>query len=373
MLTIGDKGKKLLADAATDFANKALLPDREENDKFPFGPFFDQALETALELGFLHLALPESMEGMGPGITDLCVVCDRLCQVDASMAGILFTNSFAQRLLLAAGEAKTLEEAAGQDSARKVLLAAPVFNNPGEIRHLARAEKDNKNRWRLTGGVPYVVLGGVAARAVLPAAVEGSKGFGWYVVNANSPQIVKSATVFSLGLHACPAVDMTIDGTPATPLAGPEDGADLFRQVADAMQLVAGAMAVGLMKGSFREALDYSKKRRQGGKRIVEWSELTRILAEMSIHARMAEAALDRACQAADHGEHSWEHLAAAVSLTACSLACEATTDGIQVLGGVGYMKEYGQEKRFRDAKQIQALLGLAPMRRIKYLRRMLR
>ncbi|MFH2100210.1 MAG: acyl-CoA dehydrogenase family protein, partial [Pseudomonadota bacterium] len=175
MLTIGDKGKKLLADAATDFANKALLPDREENDKFPFGPFFDQALETALELGFLHLALPESMEGMGPGITDLCVVCDRLCQVDASMAGILFTNSFAQRLLLAAGEAKTLEEAAGQDSARKVLLAAPVFNNPGEIRHLARAEKDNKNRWRLTGGVPYVVLGGVAARAVLPAAVEGSK------------------------------------------------------------------------------------------------------------------------------------------------------------------------------------------------------
>jgi hypothetical protein len=28
-------------------------------------------------------------------------------------------------------------------------------------------------------------------------------------------------------------------------------------------------------------------------------------------------------------------------------------------------MKDYGQEKRFRDAKHVQAFLGLAPMRKL--------
>jgi alkylation response protein AidB-like acyl-CoA dehydrogenase len=49
-------------------------------------------------------------------------------------------------------------------------------------------------------------------------------------------------------------------------------------------------------------------------------------------------------------------------------MACQTTTDGIQVLGGVGYMKDFGQEKRFRDARHIQLLLGSAPMKKIRYM-----
>jgi len=35
----------------------------------------------------------------------------------------------------------------------------------------------------------------------------------------------------------------------------------------------------------------------------------------------------------------------------------------VQILGGYGYMKDYGQEKRMRDAKQIQAVFGSSPTR----------
>ncbi len=34
-------------------------------------------------------------------------------------------------------------------------------------------------------------------------------------------------------------------------------------------------------------------------------------------------------------------------------LACELVNDGVQLLGGNGYMKDYGQEKRYRDARQV--------------------
>lgn len=51
-------------------------------------------------------------------------------------------------------------------------------------------------------------------------------------------------------------------------------------------------------------------------------------------------------------------------------IACETVTDGVQILGGNGYMKDYGQEKRFRDARQVQALLGTVPMRKLGLIRR---
>ncbi|MBN1470421.1 MAG: acyl-CoA dehydrogenase, partial [Syntrophaceae bacterium] len=55
-----------------------------------------------------------------------------------------------------------------------------------------------------------------------------------------------------------------------------------------------------------------------------------------------------------------------AAALHLSELACKLTTDGIQCLGGNGYMKDYGQEKRFRDAKHVQAFLGLAPMKKLR-------
>ncbi len=53
-------------------------------------------------------------------------------------------------------------------------------------------------------------------------------------------------------------------------------------------------------------------------------------------------------------------------------MAADATTDGIQVLGGYGYMKDYGQEKRFRDAKQIQSLMGITHLRRLEFMQRVI-
>ena len=45
-------------------------------------------------------------------------------------------------------------------------------------------------------------------------------------------------------------------------------------------------------------------------------------------------------------------------------IAADVTSEGIQLLGGNGYMKDYGQEKRMRDAKQAQSLLGSSPLRK---------
>jgi alkylation response protein AidB-like acyl-CoA dehydrogenase len=92
----------------------------------------------------------------------------------------------------------------------------------------------------------------------------------------------------------------------------------------------------------------------------------------MAIAVTNAEMMISRACQAIDSQEKGWQSCSRAAAVTIAETAAQATTDGIQLLGGVGYMKDFGQEKRFRDAKHIQALLGIAPMKKIRFIENMI-
>ncbi|MFZ5563720.1 MAG: acyl-CoA dehydrogenase family protein [Thermodesulfobacteriota bacterium] len=373
-ITSGGKDKEIgmLEKAAADFAKKQLAPEREANDAYPFGPFFDAVVQKAFELDFFAVMLPEKSNGMGMGVTAFAAVLEGICQEDSSLGGILFTNAAAQQVMLAAGAGVLLEKVTAAQRLADFLIAFPVFNNPLDVRNMARAKPDG-NGYRLSGNVEYVVLGGMAGHALIPAQLGSRDGYTFFMVDLADPGIRVSAPVLSLGLRACPAVDMTLDNVAAERVGETDRGPVYFSAMADLMHAAAAAMALGVMKGAFKEAFAFSQKRFQGGQEILKWSELKRIVAEMAIAAQNAEMSVSMACHAADARVPGWEMCTRAAALWVQKSACDATTDGIQVLGGVGYMKDYGQEKRFRDAKQIQALLGMAPMKKIRYIESMVK
>ncbi len=372
MIAANDKGLRLLQKSATEFARKQLAPDREENDKFPFGPFFEPVLQKAFEVDFFHTLLPESLGGIGQGVSALCILLDALCQEDSSLAGIIFTNTAAQEIMLAAGAGETLQPLLEPaEDIPRCLIALPVFNNPGEDRHLLAARK-KEGGYRLSGDLEYVVLGGLAGQALLPAAVNSQKNYAFFLVDLSQPGITISDPVHSLGLHACPAVDLTLKEVPGRLIGEETRGPAYFEAMADRLLVAAAAMSTGIMKGSLKEALDYSRQRFQGGREIINWSEIRMMLADMAVKTRNAEMTVARACQAVDNQEKGWAECSRAAALQIQAMAGDLTTDGIQVLGGVGYMKDFGQEKRFRDAKQLQSLLGMTPLKKITYLDRIL-
>ncbi len=373
MIAGKDKELNLLDKASAEFAKKELAPQREANDKFPFGPFFDPVLKKAHDLEFFHVMLPEDLGGIGHGMAGLCIVLANICKEDASLGGILFTHTAACELMMAAGaQARVKTIAADSDDIKKFLIALPVFNNPAEISHLARAEQKDGN-WVLNGRLEYVVLGAMAGHALIPASTGGGNGYSWFLVDPASKGVDRSDPVMSLGLHACPAVDMTFGDAPAQLLGGEGSGAAIFGKMAGRMQLPAAAMSLGIMKGSFREAFEYTKGRKQGGRKILDWSEIRMMLSDMVVKIKSGDLILSAACRAADENAAGWQASAEAAAVRIQADACDLTTDGIQVLGGIGYMKDYGQEKRFRDAKHLQALLGLAPLKKLKLIEDMIR
>lgn len=363
---------KLLDKASAEFAKKELAPKREENDQFPFGPFFEAVLSKAFALDFFHAMLPESMGGMGQGVRALSIILRNLCREDSSLGGIVFTHAAAQEILLA-GEAGDLLAAIVEKtgSVRDFLIGFPAFNNPSEIALSAVAKKQGE-AYLLDGRANYVVLGGLAGHFLIPARIEGKDGFSFFLIHPADKGVSVSPPVHSLGLNACPAVDITFSGVSGTLVGAPGQGKPIFDKMTDRLSVAAAAMSAGVMKGSFQEAFDYAKAREQGGRKIIGWSEVRMMLANMAVHLKTSEMIVARAGHAVDMGEPGWQAASRASAIHVQSVACDVATDGIQVMGGVGYMKDFGQEKRFRDAKHLQALLGMAPMKKLRFVEQMM-
>jgi len=369
MIAGTDKELKLLDKASAEFAKKILAPDREEHDRFPFAPFFMPVLEKAFSLDFFHVTLPETLGGIGQGVTALSLILSNLCREDSSLGGIIFTHTASQELLLAANAELLLQKITDNASrANDLLIAFPVFNNPVEIENSAVLEK-NSNGYTLSGNIEYVVLGDIGTRALLPAKKAGADGISFFLVNLGGQGVTVSDPIHSLGLHACPAVDISLDNVEAELVGEEGHGSIYFEKMTDRMSVAAAAMSFGIMRGSYHEALDYSRGRFQGGREIINWSEIQMILADMALKIKNSEMVVSRASEAVDDKENGWQSYSRAAAISVQEATCDLTTWGIQVLGGVGYMKDFGQEKRFRDAKHLQALLGLAPMRKLKFIK----
>jgi alkylation response protein AidB-like acyl-CoA dehydrogenase len=375
MITALDKDLKPFEDLITEFSRDELKPHVEEHDRYPFGNFDADIIESAFkkiyDLGFLGIMLPEKYGGIGQGISTLSMMLGHVAEVDASYSLVIFTSSLSQEVILAAGAEKiAMKLFLEAKTARDYLVSFPSFTNPGQIVTLPQAAASGKG-YKVTGKLDYLVLGNFSNWAVIPATVEGKPGYSFFLVDLNGKDIGKSDPIFSLGLHACPIIDITLDGVTAQIIGEEGSGEKYFDMASKIMHVAVAAISAGIMKGSLREAMDYAKERFQGGREVINWSEVTMILGNMAVKAKSADLMVTSACQAVEAGIQKAGQYGVSAALLVHELACDIVGDGIQVLGGNGYMKDYGQEKRFRDARQVQALLGSVPLKKLALIREM--
>lgn len=371
MLTEYRNDLKPFENLARSFASKELAGKVEEHDKYPFGEFFEDVLNKAYDVGFLNVLLPESLGGIGGDTGTLCVILQNICQVDSSVGGIIFTNALAQQVMLEAGSQGLAKEIFTKaSSAKECLIAFASYMDPVRTDTLPKAEIAG-NEYNLTGRLELLVMGNMARHAIIPARTGKGQDYAFFLIDLSAEGVHKSPPVITLGLHACPAVDINLREVKAKLIGAENEGTIYFEKVSLMMNVAAAAMNAGIMRGSFNEALAYSRERLQGGRAIAKWSEVSMILAGMSIKADVAEMCVAQSCLGLCRSEDENGSRYVACGTHIHELACETVTDGIQVLGGYGYMKDYGQEKRFRDARMVQALLGPAPMKKLAMIRRM--
>ncbi|MDO9264923.1 MAG: acyl-CoA dehydrogenase family protein [Desulfosalsimonadaceae bacterium] len=361
---------QMLGNSVREFAAKELLPHLGENDRYPVSDFFAAAMGKALELGYFHVMFPEDLNGWGGKITPLALILKAIAEVDASLAAILLTNAVAQEILTLAGAGEVLREIAAAQTPREFLTAYPLLTNPDEDKICLQAH-DTDGRYTLTGQAEYVVLSPMAQRALLPARIAGSS-YAYFLVDLEQPGIRTEGPILGMGLHACPAADLTLDHAEGRLIGRIDEGPKYFDQAVPRMLPAAAAVSCGLMQGSLKEALQYSRKRMQGGRKILDWSELRLILADMALKGKTADILLAQALHAADADDDKWIEDAYTAAIYILDAACELTSNGIQALGGYGYTKHHFQERRFRDAQHLRSVFGSANPRKLDFVKKCL-
>jgi len=104
-----------------------------------------------------------------------------------------------------------------------------------------------------------------------------------------------------------------------------------------------------LAEKAFDEALAYAKQREQFGKPISTYQMIVQMLADMKTQIEAARWLTYRAAWLKDQNlPCSLE--ASYCKLFATEMAKKVTQDGMQVLGGYGYMMEYDMQRYVRDA-----------------------
>jgi len=134
-------------------------------------------------------------------------------------------------------------------------------------------------------------------------------------------------------------------------------------KVFDRSRPMVAAGALGVMQRALDESVEYATTRRTMGKPIIEHQAIGHKLADMAIRTEASRLLVLQAAWLLDNGHRNTQQAAYAKTFAADS-AMWATTEAIQIFGGMGYSTDYPVEKLFRDAKVFQIYEGSSEIQR---------
>jgi alkylation response protein AidB-like acyl-CoA dehydrogenase len=170
-----------------------------------------------------------------------------------------------------------------------------------------------------------------------------------------------------MGLHAVPTTSAFYDNAllDADRLIGAEgQGLQIAFSALDSGRLGIAAVAVGLAQAALDEAVKYANERTTFGRKIIDHQGLGFVLADMAAAVASARATYLDAARRRDLGR-PYSQQASVAKLVATDAAMKVTTDAVQVLGGVGYTRDFRVERYMREAKITQIFEGTNQIQRL--------
>ncbi len=204
---------------------------------------------------------------------------------------------------------------------------------------------------------------------------EGPGGVSAFLVPKDTPGVSFGANERKMGWNAQPTRTVQFDGArvPLDALLGEEGQGFRFAMAGlDGGRLNIAACALGGAQAALDTALAYVQERRAFGKAISEFQNTQFKLADMRTGLEAARCLLWRACGKLDAGAPDATAFCAMAKRFVTDTAHQVADDALQLLGGYGYLAEYGIEKIVRDLRVHRILEGTNEIMRVIISRQML-
>jgi short-chain 2-methylacyl-CoA dehydrogenase len=359
------------------FAAERLAPHVRAMDDA--GVFRKELLTELFELGLMAIDVPEEYGGQGGSFFQAILAIEELARVDPSASVIVdVQNTLFNNALLRWGtddqRGRWLPRAAKDAVASYALSEA---GSGSDAFALVTRAVEAGGEYRLTGRKLWITNAAEAGLFLLFATVNpeaGYKGITAFLIERDFPGFAVGKKEDKLGIRASSTCELILDDcrVPRANVIGEVgQGYKIAIETLNQGRIGIGAQMAGLAKGALDHAIAYAHQRKQFGKPIGEFQAVQLELAEMAVDVEAARLMVYNAARLKDAG-HSYLMEAAMCKYFASQVAERVASRAIEVLGGVGFTKDYPVEKLYRDAKIGRIYEGTSNMQRLTIAKQLL-
>jgi alkylation response protein AidB-like acyl-CoA dehydrogenase len=349
--------QQMVAAAAKAFAQQHIAPhvrDWDEHQKFPVA-----VLKEAGALGFMGILVPESLGGSGLGYHEYIAIIEEISIVDPSIGlSIAAHNSLCTNHILSFGNEAQKEKwipklATGEWIGAWGLTEHNTGSDAGGMNTTAVKKGD---QWVLNGSKNFITHGksGDIAVVIARTGEKGdSHGMTAFVIEKGTPGFSSGKKEDKLGMRASETAELIFDNCvleASAVLGQVGDGFIQSMKILDGGRISIGALSLGIAKGAYQAALQYSKERHQFGKPISAFQGISFKLADMATEIEASELLLHKAAFLKNQGRPMTK-LSAMSKMYSSEVCVKVANEAVQIFGGYGYTKDYPVEKFYRDAK----------------------
>jgi acyl-CoA dehydrogenase len=350
-----------LIDTVQRFATQAIAPHVtawDEAGEFPRGLY-----HQAAELGLLGLGYPEHLGGTPAPWSARNAMSRTLARYGGSggVMASLFTHNIGLPPVLAHGTPELQQEII-PPVLRGEKITALGITEPGggsDVAALRTTARLDGSDYVIDGEKVFITSGMRCDWITLAVRTDpqskGASGISMIVVPCDSPGVSRSR-LEKMGWWCSDTAHLRFDGVrvPARYRLGVEGAG--FRMIMgnfNGERLAMSAMALGFAEACFDEALAWARQRSTFGAALIERQVIRHKLMDMQMRIHSTQAWVDALGARVDAGDDGADWVA-----NVCLLKNHATQTmqfcadaGVQILGGMGFMRGTVSERVYREVK----------------------
>ena len=352
-----NENQKMIADMIQQFGKQNITPfvrDWDDKQTFPV-----QVFKKLGELGLMGVLVPTEYGGSGFSYTEYVTAIEQLSILDPSVGlSMAAHNSLCTGHILQFGSEEQKKKWLPKLASAEWIGAWGLteHNTGSDAGGMSTTAVKEGNEWVLNGAKNFIThakSGDIAVVIVRTGEKGDSHGMSAFVVEKGTTGFTSGKKEDKLGMRASETAELVFDNCriPEGNLLGKVgEGFIQAMKVLDGGRISIAALSLGIAKGAYKAALQYSKERVQFGKAICEHQAIAFKLADMVTEIDASELLIYSAADKKNKGQKMTKEGAIA-KYYASEVCVRVANEAVQIFGGYGYTKDFPVEKFYRDAK----------------------